>query len=112
MTEQKIFFFLYFLCLSVCCIAQTGKFDSLRQSISAGTNDTNKVNNLLRLSNEYMNSSPNDALRISNEAKDLAVDLKYTTGVAYAQKNIGMVFYNQTKYVETIEHWMQSYLLV
>jgi signal transduction histidine kinase len=55
--------------------------------------------------------SPDEAIGYSNEAKDLAEDLKYAPGIAYAQKNIGMVFYNQTKYVETIEHWTQSYLL-
>jgi two-component system, NtrC family, sensor kinase len=111
MKRQKIFFIIYFLCLSTFCLCQNNKFDSLKNAISTGTNDTNKVNNLLLLSKEFMSSSPGDAIKYSNEAKDLAEKLKYTPGVAYSQKNIGMVYYNQTKYVETIEHWTQSYLL-
>jgi signal transduction histidine kinase/Tfp pilus assembly protein PilF len=111
MKRQKIFFIIYFLCLSTLCLCQNNKFDSLKNAISTGINDTNKVNNLLLLSKESMSSSPGDAIKYSNEAKDLAEELKYTPGVAYAQKNIGMVYYNQTKYVETIEHWSQSYLL-
>ncbi len=111
MTRQKIFFPIYFLCLSALCFGQNDKFDSLKNAVSTGANDTNKVKNLLLLSNEYMSTSPADAIKYSIEARDLAIDLRYTPGIAYAQKNIGMVYYNQTKYVETIEHWTQSYLL-
>ncbi|MEO8860786.1 MAG: tetratricopeptide repeat protein [Ginsengibacter sp.] len=111
MTGQKIFFPVYFLCLSALCFGQNGKFDSLKNAVSTGVNDTTKVKNLILLSNEYMSTSPGDAIKYSNEARDLAIELRYTPGIAYAQKNIGMVYYNQTKYVETIEHWTQSYLL-
>jgi two-component system NtrC family sensor kinase len=111
MIRQKIFFPIYFLCLSALCFCQNGKFDSLKHAVSIGANDTNKVKNLLLLSTEYMSTSPGDAIKYSNEARDLAIELRYTPGIAYAQKNIGIVYYNQTKYVETIEHWTQSYLL-
>ncbi|MDQ6903135.1 MAG: tetratricopeptide repeat protein [Bacteroidota bacterium] len=111
MTGQKIFFPIYFLCLCTSCFGQNSKFDSLKSAISTGANDTNKVKNLLLLSNQYISTSPADAIKYSNEARDLAVKLRYTPGVAYAQKNIGMVYYIQTKYVETIEHWTQSLAL-
>jgi two-component system NtrC family sensor kinase len=111
MKRQKIFIYIFFICLPAICVAQSSFVDSLKLSVSKANNDTSKVNTLLLLSKEYIGSSPADAIKYSNEAKDLSEKLKYTAGVAYAQKNIGMVYYNQTKYVETIEHWTQSYLL-
>ncbi|KAA9034427.1 tetratricopeptide repeat protein [Ginsengibacter hankyongi] len=111
MNRQKIFLSIFFIGLSACCMAQKGKIDSLQNIISQGKNDTSKVKNLLLLSTEYMSSSPADAIRYSDEAMKLAEKLGYSTGIAFAHKNIGMVYYNQTKYPETIEHWSQSYLL-
>ncbi len=111
MKRQKIFIHIFFICLPAIGVAQNNFVDSLKLLVSKGNNDTSKVNNLLLLSKEYISLSPADAIKYSNEAKDLSEKLRYRPGVAYAQKNIGMVYYNQTKYVETIEHWTQSYLL-
>ena len=111
MKRQKILLNIFFLCLSVLGFAQNNYIDSLKLLVSKAGNDTNKVKNLLLLSKEYISTSPDDAIKYSNEAKDLSEQLQYTAGLAFAQKNIGMVYYNQTKYVETIEHWTQSYLL-
>ncbi len=111
MKRQKILLNIFFLCLCTFCVAQNNHLDSLKLLVSTADNDTNKVKNLLLLSKEYMSTSPGDAIKYSNEARDLSMALKYMPGIAYAQKNIGMVYYNQTKYVETIEHWTQSYLL-
>src|ERR1700712_100545 len=105
---QKIILYIYFISFSTVCLAQTTRLDSLKLIISKSNGDTSKVNNLLELSKAYLSSSPADAIRYSNEAKELSVKIKYRPGVAYALKNIGMVYYNQTKYVETIEHWTQS----
>lgn len=111
MIRQKIFLNIFFLCLSALCLAQNNHLDSLKLVVSKDRKDTNKVKDLLLLSKEYMSTSPDDAIKYSNEAMDLSADLNYAAGIAYAQKNIGMVYYNQTKYVETIEHWTESYLL-
>ncbi len=108
---QKIFLYLYFICLSTLCFAQDKKLDSLKQALSTAKEDSNKVNNLLQLSKGYMISAPEEAILYGIEARDLAQKLKFKPGKAYALKNIGMVYYNQSKYVETIEYWNHSYQL-
>jgi two-component system NtrC family sensor kinase len=108
---QKLIAYIYFISVCTLCVAQNNKADSLRQVLLSIPEDTNKVNKLLQLSKDYMNSLPEDAIRYGTQAKDLAQKLKFNTGKAVALKNIGMVYYNQTKYVETIEYWNQSYLL-
>ena len=111
MKGQKIFFNIFFIWLSALCFAQNNQLDSLKLVVSKSKDDISKVDNLLQLSKAYMSSSPQDAITYGIEARDLAQKLKYKAGTAFALKNIGMVYYNQTKYVETIEYWDQSYLL-
>ena len=108
---QKILLYIYFICLSTLCFAQDKKLDSLKLVLSTAKEDSNKVNNLIQLSKGYTFSDPEEAIRYSIEARDLAQKLKFNSGKAYALKNIGMVYYNHTNYVETIENWNQSHLL-
>ncbi|MEO8110437.1 MAG: tetratricopeptide repeat protein [Ginsengibacter sp.] len=107
----KIFLFIYFIFISTLCCAQTKEIDSLKLLVSASKDDTSKVDQLLELSKAYASSFPESAMSSSNEALHLAKKLRYETGTAYALKSIGMAYYNQAKYVETIENWNQSYIL-
>ncbi len=111
MKGHKLFFYIYFSFLSSVCFAQNNYVDSLRLLISKSRDDTFKVNNLLKLNKEYISSSPEEAIKYGNEALTLSQKLNYATGRAYSLKNIGMVYYNQTRYVETVDYWNQSYLL-
>ncbi len=107
----NIFFYIFFIFLSSFCFAQGSEIDSLKLIISKSGDDTFKVNNLLRLSKAYTTSFPESAMSTGSEALHLAKKLDYKSGTAYALKNIGMVYYNQTKYPETIEYWNESYQL-
>ncbi|MEO6188561.1 MAG: tetratricopeptide repeat protein [Ginsengibacter sp.] len=111
MKAYKVFVSIYFIFLSLNCLAQSTEIDSLKTVIARSANDTSKVNSLLQLSKAYASSSPESAMTSGIEALQLAQKLQYKTGEAYALKNIGMVYYNQTRYVETIDYWNQSYLL-
>jgi two-component system, NtrC family, sensor kinase len=108
---QKIIVFIYLISFYTQCVAQNNESDSLKQALSAAKDDTSKVNKLLQLSKDYVTSAPAEAITYGIAARDLAQKLRFITGKANALKNIGMVYYNQTKYVETIEYWSQSYLL-
>ena len=108
---QKLIVYIYFISVCTLCVAQNNESDSLKKVLLTAKEDTGKVNKLLQLSKDYMSSAPEEAISYSIQARDLAQKLKFKTGKAYALKNIGMVYYNQTKYVETIEYWSQSYLL-
>jgi two-component system NtrC family sensor kinase len=110
-TMQKITLSLFLFFTYTLCYAQASKLDSLKQVLATARADSNKVNLLLLLSKEYMTSSPMEAANYSITARNLARQLKFKSGEAFALKNIGMVYYNQTKYVETIDYWDQSYQL-
>ncbi len=106
--KQTVFFFISNILLSCFCFAQNTKTDSLKRIIATTQDDSIKVDALLALSKSYFSSSPEEALRIGNEAKNLAEKVKYSKGYAYALKNIGVAYYNQAKYVETLSYWQQS----
>jgi len=72
------------------------------------TTDTAKVNALLQQSKDLFATDPNKAIGIATEAKNLAAKVGYPQGEATALKNIGIGYYYQGKYVETLDYWEQS----
>ena len=99
------------LFISIAAAAQSNRIDSLQRLVNNSKEDTLKVNHLLLLSKACISSAPDDAIKYSLEARDLSRKLDFKPGIGYALKNIGMVYYNQTKYVETIEYWNQSHAI-
>jgi class 3 adenylate cyclase/Tfp pilus assembly protein PilF len=88
--------------------AQTKQSDSLLLVLKSAREDTLKVNTLIALSGSLLQSNKEFALRYANEAKLLADKLGFKRGQAYALKSIGMVYYFQGKYIETLPFWQQS----
>jgi class 3 adenylate cyclase/tetratricopeptide (TPR) repeat protein len=84
---------------------QLKEIDSIKLAIRSAKEDTNKVNSLLLLSKKYFNEEPEEAIKIANQARNLAEKIKFKKGEAYALKNIGIGYYMQGKYLETFEHW-------
>ena len=82
--------------------------DSLQTKLIASKNDTNKVVLLIALSKHIVRSSPDEAIKYGLEAESLSNELNYLNGKALAFKYIGMAYYFQTKYLETIQYWQQS----
>jgi class 3 adenylate cyclase/tetratricopeptide (TPR) repeat protein len=87
---------------------QLKEIDSIKLAIKSAKEDTNKVNSLLLLSKKYFNEEPEEAIKIANQARNLAEKIKFKKGEAYALKNIGIGYYMQGKYLETFEHWNKS----
>ena len=88
--------------------AETQQSDSLLAILKTAKEDTIKVNTLIALSGSLKSSNPEFALRYANEAKALADKIGFKRGQAYALKSIGMVYYFQGKYIETLPFWQQS----
>lgn len=107
---MKRFSAFLFLLLAVASssLAQVQKIDSLKSLLDKSKEDTLKVNVLLDLSKRLYSSYPNEAMQYGNQAKLLADQLGFKKGAAYAFKNIGLAYYSQSKYVETLENWEQS----
>jgi class 3 adenylate cyclase len=72
------------------------------------TSDTAAVNKLIRESKDQFSKDPNKAIEIAHQAKDLADKIDFKQGAAYALKNVGIGYYVQAKYVETMDYWGQS----
>ncbi len=104
---KKILHVLLYLLFSASCIAQSLQTENLKRVLNNAKEDTAKVNTLLALS-KSSNLPVEEALLYANSARDLATKLQFQKGRALALKGIGMVYYNQGKYLETLDYWTQS----
>jgi len=108
---MKIKQYIFLLIASLSTLAGMGQSDnpdSLKTVIDRMPSDTNKVIALLHLSKIYLNSEPKDAIPYAQAAKELSEKLQYEKGLAQAYKNIGIVYYQQSNYLEAMENWRQS----
>ncbi len=108
---HKQILFIYFFLFSAIAFSQANNPDSLKLIVLTAPEDSNRVNTLLQLSKLYLSSNPDEGMKYSVEAKNLAEKIGYHPGRAYALKNIGMVYYNRTNYVGTIDNWTKSQML-
>lgn len=108
MKSVKKYLTLLMLFIFILTTAQDAETDSLRALLLSSKEDTVKVNTLLALSSNLSWSSPIEAIQLGAQAKDLAEQLNFQKGVAYALKYIGMGNYYQSKYPETINYWKKS----
>jgi class 3 adenylate cyclase len=88
--------------------AQTKQADSLKLLIRNANDDSLKVNTLIDISGSLLRVDTKEALRYANEALALAEKLDFVQGQAYALKSIGMSYYFQGNYIETLLFWQQS----
>jgi class 3 adenylate cyclase len=72
------------------------------------TRDTAYVNELIQESKEMIGTDSAIAIALALKAHDLAKEISYAQGQAYALKNAGMVYYMKGMYVETLDYWTQS----
>ena len=70
--------------------------------------DTIRVNNLILASTNHFNTDPQKAIRYGSQANQLAKKINFRKGSAYALKNIGIAYYIQGNYVQTLNYWQQS----
>ena len=95
--QKTILFLLLFLC-SLHVKAQESQTDSLLNVLSNST-DTTRVNVLNALGDFAYRSDPDEAIRYGNEARDLAEELNFDKGLAFALKNIGLGYFMQSNFV-------------
>jgi len=70
--------------------------------------DTTTVNALLSESKALIGTDSAKAISLATQAKDLANEIEFPKGEAFALKNIGMVYYLKGMYGETLDYWNQS----
>ncbi|MEJ2593764.1 MAG: adenylate/guanylate cyclase domain-containing protein [bacterium] len=104
------FIFLFFLAILFCSgvSAQDSALIELTQKIALTGQDTSRVDLLIELSRYHVRTAPDTAILICEEAEELAEKLNYQNGIATALKYIGMAYYFQGRYLETIQYWKRS----
>ena len=108
MKVNKTIFLLVLIFNTLMGIPQDSTIDSLNSALRASVADSIKVNTLISLSSQYYRTSPSEAIRYGEMAKDLAEKANFKTGQAYAFKSIGMGHYFQGNYIDAIFNWQQS----
>jgi class 3 adenylate cyclase len=105
MNKRNLLFCFLVLFLSAKCFAQNAQIDSIKKILPGAKEDSFKVKSLLELSKEFYSISPGEVINYATEAKDLALKINYKKGVAYSYKNIGIAYYMQANYVESLENY-------
>ena len=102
-----IFNFLFFICLHT--NAQLNVADSLKKLLSAkNITDTARVNLLNALSKSFFNDNPDTSVTIAMSSKKLAEQINYQAGLALAEKDMGIGYYLQGKYIDAVKTWQQA----
>src|SRR6185436_12762242 len=97
------------LCIAGYSTAQNRKVDSLRTMAGGMLEDKKKVRVLLDISRAYWSSEhPELVVKYGEQARDLAEKLDYDSGLAYAYKTIGRGFFDQSLYLEALQHYERS----
>ncbi|HPH81416.1 MAG TPA: adenylate/guanylate cyclase domain-containing protein [Flavobacteriales bacterium] len=92
-------------------LVQADESTDLWKVLSTKIPDTTRVNTLNSLSREYVNDSPDSAIQIAYTARELAQKVSFKRGLALANKNIGMGYYLQGKYLEALTAWEEALAL-
>ncbi len=106
--KPPVFAIIFALMLGVCNTALCNEIDSLKRLLASNINDTTRVNVLNTLSKELSHTNLDSAILMATEAKTLAEKIDYKPGLALAYKYIGMGYYLQGKYKETVLSWQQA----
>jgi tetratricopeptide (TPR) repeat protein len=108
---MRRFIYFVFFCLvffSAAVHAQLSEIDSLRKYISARGDDSLKVNAWISLSGKYLDTDLQEAIRCGYKALDLADEIDFQKGRAYAYKAIGIGNYYQANYPEAVIQFENS----
>jgi class 3 adenylate cyclase len=70
--------------------------------------DSTAVNALIEEAKSHNGTDSAKAVNLSLQALQLAKELGYQKGQAYALKNIGLVYYNKGLFVESFNYWNQA----
>jgi len=78
------------------------------QAKNPSVQDSTKVNALLDDSKQFINTDPEKAISLATQARELAQKIEFPKGEALALKNIGLVYYYEGKFVQTLQYWNES----
>jgi len=108
---KKVKYSILFLLLNISVIsAQTDyEIDSIKTVFESMPDDTTKVNELNDFVWKIKLSRFDDAVNFGTISYNIAKELNYTKGIAFATKNLGAVYYYSSDYGKASEFYSESY---
>lgn len=109
MIKRSTLFFviLFYIGLNSFGQNELGVFE-LKDLVAKQPNDSTKVNTLLEIANQLYGSEPDSSMIYSRKAINLATDVNFKKGLAYAHKNMGLGYYMKGEYLDVLRHWEMS----
>ena len=105
--SYSLFFFFFFLVLFSSVRAQSIA-DSLKNIVSSAKEDTNKVNALILLSDEYRSSNINQSLEFAKQSLKLSEQLNFDRGQVSSNNAIGIANYFMGNYPQALSHYIKA----
>jgi tetratricopeptide (TPR) repeat protein len=99
--------FILLTCLFFNAFSQRNALDSLSKLLST-TSGTQQVFVLNGLASELKFNNPDTAFSLAQKALDLSEQLQFKEGIAKSAQMIGIIYENQDKHKESIEHFILS----
>lgn len=78
--------------------------DSLLKEMQQQKEDTNKVKVLYALSYNYRNTNPDEGIKYGQQGLELATNLEWKKGIAWANANIGANYWCKSDYPHALEY--------
>jgi two-component system, NtrC family, sensor kinase len=109
MFRAACFVLLFFFALPFPCVSQNkSKVDSLRRVFLQmkpvnGLRDTSRANVCNILYMEYVNNTPDSAMKYAQLQLEISDSIGYKKGMALAYNNIGVIYKNKGDYVKSLE---------
>jgi class 3 adenylate cyclase/tetratricopeptide (TPR) repeat protein len=110
--QKSMFFWIWSVALMVLCQpirSQDGAIDSLKTIVEQNIRDSSMVLTINELSVQLIQEDDlTQAKEYASKAIDLAAEIGFPKGKAYALKNLGIAEYYQGNYKEVFDYWTQS----
>lgn len=108
MIRVSILFISIFLTLDCIAQDQDPKIDSLKSVLATQKDDSTKVNTLISIGTHYLSSDIDKAMNYGIQAQELAQNIDFVIGEAYALKLLGMGYNTSAKYPEADAKFKES----
>ena len=82
--------------------------EDLKRLTTEQANDSTKVNTLLDIASQLFRLQPDSSLVYSSKAINLATEINFKKGLAYAHKNMGLGHYIKGEFSDVLIHWEKS----
>ncbi|WP_257658118.1 tetratricopeptide repeat protein [Parapedobacter lycopersici] len=100
-----------FTCVSMICLSATGQtpVDSLKNELaSLSSADTTRVTLLLNIADALVWNDPQEALTYVKQAARLTDDLRWQKGKAYALRQEGVIYYEQSDPIRAMDRFHEA----